>query len=116
MNAPLSREERLREYFRRLGGQPPSQTAEDALERIIVTLDEVEDAYSGIPKSDPPPAMNVLGNRMYPPQADRIIRQRDGSITARTRGHEISIGSNGSIAITNSQTAAVEFQQAGTGN
>ncbi len=116
MSTPLSREERLREYFRRLGGQPASQTAEEALNRIVRTLDEVEDAHSGIPKSEPPPPMNMSDGRMYPPQADRIIRNRDGTITTRTRGHDIFIGSNGSITIRNRQTGQIEFQQPSGGD
>jgi hypothetical protein len=53
VSTPLSREERLREFFKRLGEQAPSRTAEEALQRVVRTLDEVEDAYSGVPKSDP---------------------------------------------------------------
>jgi len=116
MSTPLSREERLREYFHRLGGQPASQTAEEALTRIVRTLEEVEDAHSGIPKSEPPPPMNLPDGRMYPPQADRIVRHRDGSITARTRGHDISIGSQGSITIRSRQTGEIEFHQPNAGN
>jgi len=113
---PLARGGRLTEYYNRLRGQPASRTADEALGRVGRTLDEVEDALSGIPKKNPPPPPNMPDGRMYPPQADNIVRHADGSITARTRGHDISIGRDGSITMTNRQTGKVDFQQPGAGN
>lgn len=115
-STPLSREERLKEYFRRLGAQPASHTADESLERIIRTLGEVEDEHSGIPKSDPPPPMNMPDGRMYPPQADQIVRNQDGGVIARTRGHDLAIGGDGSITIRNTKSGKIEFQQRGTGH
>jgi hypothetical protein len=54
--------------------------------------------------------------RMYPPQADNIVRHADGTITARTRGHDILIGRDGSITMTNRRTGQVDFHQPGAGN
>ena len=115
MSSPLSREERLREYFNRLGGQPPSQSAEEALERVIRTLDEVEDAHSGIPKSGTPPPIGQSDGRMYPPLGDRVIRRADGSVTAQTKGHDMLISRDGSITIRNRATGETEFDQTGRG-
>jgi hypothetical protein len=111
--APLTRGQRLGEYFDRLGKQPASRTAEEALGRVGRTLDEVEDALSGIPKKTPPPPPKMPDGRMYPPQADNIIRNPDGSISARTAGHRIEIGADGSITIRNIKTGEIDFHQPG---
>src|ERR1019366_2419672 len=97
----MTRRQRLVEYYNRLRGQPPAKTAEEALERLRGTLTEVEDAYSGIPRSDPPPPAGQSDGRLYPPLDDNVTRLLDGRITARTRGHNIEIGANGSITIAN---------------
>jgi len=68
---------------------------EEALKQICTVLDEVEDAYSGVPKQDPPPPPDMPDGRMYPPQADHIHRRSDGSIGATTRGHVIEITAGG---------------------
>jgi hypothetical protein len=49
--------------------------------------------------------------RMYPPLADNIIRNADGTIIAWTRGHIIEIGADGSLVIRNKRTKAVEFNK-----
>jgi hypothetical protein len=113
--SPLSREERLTKYFHRLGAQRASSTAEEALERVIRTLDEVEDAYSGVSKSEPPPPIGQSDGRMYPPRGDRVILLHCGGIRAQTKGHDIAIGADGGIAITNRATEQIEFQQSGGG-
>ncbi len=109
----MTRPERLAEFYRRLQAQPPSTTAENALARVRDTLDEVEDAFSGIPKSDPPPPPGQLDGRMYPPLDDYIRRLADGGIKARTQGHDIRIGPDGRITIKKRTTGQVEFQQPG---
>jgi len=53
---------------------------------------------------------------MYPPLDDHVTRLPDGGITAQTRGHDIGIGRDGSITITNRMTGQIEFQQPGGGN
>ena len=80
-----------------------------------MTLDEVEDMLSGIPKSDPPPSLGQSDGRMYPPLADRVMLRSDGSIAAQTKGHDIAINRDGSITITNRGTGEIEFHQAGRG-
>jgi len=110
----MNKQQRLVEYYDRLRGQPLSTTAEGALDRLEQTLTEVEDELSGIPRSDPPPPKMPDG-RMYPPLEDNIIRNPDGSISARTKGHNIEIGKDGSITIRDKQTGQIEFQQLGGG-
>jgi len=106
---------RLAEFYKRLGMQATSRTAEEALERICKTLEEVEDLYSGVPKKDPPPLPTMPDGRMYPPLEDRITRHADGSATAETRRHDILLGSDGGITIKNRRTGKIEFQQPGGG-
>ena len=113
---PLSRSQRLAECFKRLGEQPASRRAEEALARLSQTLTDVEDELSGIPRQQPPPPPNVPGGRMYPPQADMIVHHTDGSIVARTRGHDVLIGRDGSITVTNRRTGQLEFHQDGAGD
>jgi hypothetical protein len=43
----MTKQQRLDEYYDRLRGQPPCATAEEALDRVIQTLIEVEDELSG---------------------------------------------------------------------
>jgi hypothetical protein len=109
----MTRQQRLGEFYQRLGGQPPSTTAEDALARIRNTLTEVEDDLSGIPRSDPPPPPGQSDGRMYPPLDDHVTRLPDGSIAAQTRRQQIGISRDGSIRITNRNTGQIEFQQTG---
>ena len=111
----LTRTQRLREYFNHLRQQPASHSAEEALTRLSQTLTQVEDELSGIPKQEPPPPPNRPDGRMYPPQADNVKRLPDGSITARTAGHRIEIGTDGSITIRNIRSGEVDFHQPGTG-
>jgi hypothetical protein len=104
-------QERLDEFFRRLGSTPRANSAEAALEELCTTLEEVEDALSGVPKQVPPPLPSMPDGRMYPPLPDNIIRHADGSITARTRGHVIEAGADGSLRIINKRTKTLELQK-----
>lgn len=103
--------ERLREYFKRLGEQPKAANADEALGQVSRTLNAVEDELSGVVRKDPPPPPNMPDGRMYPPLADNIVRNADGSISARTRGHTINCGADGSITITNRKTGNVDFHK-----
>lgn len=112
---PLTRSQRLAEYFNRLRQQSASCTAEEALVRLSQTLMEVEDELSGIPRQEPPPPPNRPDGRMYPPQADNVRHLPNGNITARTAGHRIEIAMDGSITIWNVRTDEIDFHQAGAG-
>jgi hypothetical protein len=95
---------------------PPATTAEEALARVRDVLNEVENIYSGIPRTDPPPPIGQTDGRLYPPLDDNVKRLADGGIKAQTKGHSIVIGPNGSITIMNGVTGQIEFRQPGGGN
>jgi hypothetical protein len=112
----MTKRQRLLEYYERLRARPSAKAAEEALDRVRNTLTEVEDAFSGIPRSDPPPPIGQSDGRMYPPLDDNVKRLPDGGIIAITLRQNIRIGPDGSITITNWVTGKVEFWQAGGGN
>jgi hypothetical protein len=103
--------ERLDELFRRLRALPRPGTADEALKQLCETLDEVEDAWSGIPKKSPPPLPSNSDGRMYCPLSDFVSRLSDGGILALTRGHRIEIGSDGSLRIISKITGQTEFEK-----
>ena len=105
-----SSQQRLAEVYRRLSVAPRVNSAEDALRMVCVTLEQVEDELSGLPKQTPPPSFNQSDGRMYCPLEDHIQRRDDGSIMAITRGHRIEIGANGTIRILNRFENSVEFE------
>ena len=105
--------ERLEEFFRRLGNLPSASSADEAMAQMAAALEEVEDELSGIPKKTPPPPPNMPDGRMYPPLSDFTMRNPDGSITAKTRGHIIQAGADGSISIRSKRTGAVDFAKRG---
>lgn len=111
----MTRPQRLREFYNRLRGQPPSTTAEEALGRVRNTLTEVEDAHSGVPRSHPPPPPGRPDGRMYPPLDGHVIRHPDGRLTAQARGHDIACGRDGSITFKNRISGRIEFRQPGGG-
>ena len=108
--------ERLAEYYRRLGNLRRARNAEEGMEQVRETLTQVEDDLSGIPKSEPPPPPGKSDGRMYPPMDDFIQRNPDGSMSARTRGHNIEIGADGEITITNRRNSNIDFNKPGAGN
>ncbi len=103
--------ERLREFYSRLGQLPRATSADEALEQICRTLDQVEDDLSGIPKKAPPPPPGTSDGRMYPPQDDSITRHPDGRITATTRRHRLEISADGGMVITRIRTGNEEFRK-----
>lgn len=107
--APLTKPERLKMVFDRLTAAPHAKTAQEAMQQMKSTLDAVEDAYSGIPKN-PNPGLTPDG-RMYPVQPDRMATAADGTITATSRGHITTYGSDGSITVTERTTGAVVYHK-----
>lgn len=103
--------ERLDEVYRRLRGLPRAGSSEDSLRQLCDTLDEVEDAWSGIAKKSPPPPPSSSDGRMYCPMPDFVLRLNDGSIVALTRGHRVEIRSDGSLKIISKITGETEFEK-----
>lgn len=104
---------RVVEFYRRLLAGPPASTAAEALVIIESILRAVEDELSGIPEQVPPPVPPVADVRIYPPQPDMIVRHEDGSLTARTQGHMIDLGADGSMIITRVSTGRCELDKPG---
>ena len=72
--------------------------ADEALGQLNRVMDAVEDACSGVAKSANP--SKGKSPRMYPPRADSISRNADGSITFITAGHTGHITPDGVITWT----------------
>jgi hypothetical protein len=98
-----------------MANAPPPTNAEEGIALVRDSLDQVEDEHSGVPKADPPPPPGQSDGRMYPPRDDFTTRNPDGSISARTRGHDIEVSPQGDITIINRKTGVAEFQKAGAG-
>jgi hypothetical protein len=103
--------ERLKILFGRIANASACSNAQEALELISRLTESVEEELSGMPKIDPPPIEPT--GRMYPPQADYVFPQPDGSILARTRKHRIVCGTDGSITIIHVKTKKVEIAKPG---
>jgi hypothetical protein len=112
-NERIPIDKRLEEYYRRLNEAPKAQSAEEALQIVGDTLNQLEDELSGIPRKNPPPSPNMPDGRMYPPKEDYTKQNPDGSITAKSKAHTVNIGKNGSITIVNRRTKQVEFRKLG---
>lgn len=110
---PISIQERLQEYYRRLSDHPPVSSAPEALMLVINLLNEVEDELSGLPRIDPPPSPSQPDGRMYPPLQDYIEYNPDGSIWARSKAHNIKISADGSIQILNRRSQQIELEKPG---
>ncbi len=107
----LTTRERLQELYRRLGSAPKLSSSEAAFRELCEMLDQVENEFSGIPKSASIPRPSMDDGRMYRPLEDHVARRADGSILALTRGHRIEIASDGSLRIINKVTGQVEFEK-----
>jgi hypothetical protein len=81
------------------------------MEQMNKTLDEIEDAHSGV-KKDPSPPRGPT-DRMYPAQSDSIVHEADGSITASSRNHTTTYGSDGSITVTERSTGTTVYKKSG---
>lgn len=108
---PRSIRERLDELYRRLKWLPRAASADEAFRQLCDTLEEVEDAWSGIAKQTPAPPPSKSDGRMYCPMPDFVSHLDDGSILALTRGHRIEIGADGSLRIISKLTGQVEFEK-----
>jgi hypothetical protein len=104
-------QQRLAEFFQRLVAAPPAATADEAMALVCRLIEAVEDELCPFPRTEPPP-LDFTG-RMYAPQADRMTRQPDGSLTASTRRHRIICGRDGAITIVHMADKSVVFTKPG---
>jgi hypothetical protein len=94
----IGREQRLREFLRRLRAAPAAGSFDEARQLVERTLNAVEDEMSGVPydmdkwKTD---------GRMYPPQDDseRVVTGRPFVRRYRSRRHNTFIATNGALEI-----------------
>ena len=94
----LSKKERLKLFLKQLEVGPPAASADEALELLARTLNEVENKHSGV---EPNPDAWKDDGRMYPPKEDnrRAVPDRPSLRRYRSAKHNTYIGSNGSIRI-----------------
>lgn len=90
--------ERFREFLRRLELATPTASGEGALELIASTLTSVEDELTDILAD---PDRWITDGRMYPPQADsrRDVPVHPQVLRYRSRAHNTFIAANGAIEI-----------------
>lgn len=110
-----SKEERLKEVFRRLSSLPPASTFEEAYRQLCETLDQVEDEMSGLP-NEPESWMTL--DRMFPPQSDRMSSVAECDVKRFDNLRHITyISANGAIEIRSkrrkSQSVDTYFSKAG---
>ena len=97
----LSRQERLNLFITRLEKAEGVSSPRAALKLINNTLDEVEDAFSGVPKNPDAIKMpNINDGRMYGVLDDKYVKvAEDGSLIAKTRRNIITIDKDGGFKI-----------------
>ena len=94
----FSREQRFREFVRRLREAPPSAGFDEARQLLAQTLNAVEDEMSGVPYD---PSRWQSDGRMYPPQDDseRAVSGYPEVRRYRSRRHNTFIAMNGALEI-----------------
>jgi len=106
----LSKGQRLQIFFDRLRTLKPASTADAARRKIDDTLVAVEDEFSDVPASHPPPATD--DGRMYPALPDRT-RNLGDILAMDHRRHVTYLGRNGAILIISRSDGKVLAQVAG---
>lgn len=94
----VGKEQRLREFIRRLRIAPPAASFDEARRLLEQTLNAVEDEMSGVSFD---PAKWQSDGRMYPPQDDseRSVPGYPSVRRYRSRRHNTFIGTNGAVEI-----------------
>ena len=105
--ASLTKRERLAIVFERLRTGPRASSADEARVLLDSTLVAVEDEFSGIPATVPPPA--GVGERMYPALPDRThpLTGRADVIVMEHRHQSTYLRDNGAILIVESRDGKV---------
>ncbi len=93
----MTKGERLGLFNRRLLDARGASSADDAFKLLGRTMDDVEDAFSGVARARNP-GLKYDG-RMYPPRADYTTRLPNGGLESITKGNVVRIGPDGSIRI-----------------
>lgn len=108
----LPRDERLKEFFRRLVAAPPAFDHDEAFRQVADVLNRVEDELTSIP-FDPNSPLN--DGRMYPPRPDskKAMPGRTDVTRYRSKGHSTLIGDNGAIQIIVGSSGPVIFEKPG---
>src|SRR5260221_7706611 len=95
--AEQSKQERFKLFLDMLGKVPVVSSYDDAFKQLVDTLNRVEDEFSGVPCN---PDNWRTDGRMYPPQADKIVRIEGTTVTRLTsKGNLTYIDDNGAIQI-----------------
>jgi hypothetical protein len=94
----VGKEQRLREFLRRLHDSPRASSFDEARQLVEKTLNAVEDEMSDVPFN---PANWQSDGRMYPPQDDseRPVPGHPSLRRYRSRRHNTFIGTNGALEI-----------------
>jgi hypothetical protein len=108
----LSKQERLKVFFKRLASAAAAETADDALALLTGILNCVEDEFSGVPFKPEPWSDD---GRMYAPTGknERSSVDRPWLRRFRSAKHITLIGMNGAIRIED-LTGTALFEKAGS--
>lgn len=105
-----TKDERLAEFFRRLGEAPSVGSAAEAIQLLARTLNDLEDEMTDIPADTTTWATD---GRMYPIQEDNWRDEPNGNQRGRSRSHNTFIGRNGAIEIRLVSSGALVFSKPG---
>jgi hypothetical protein len=96
--SPLSKGERLAVFFQRLQGREPAASHSEAMALLVVTLNAVEDEFSGVAYNPEEPGTD---GRMYPPnERFRYTKwERPGVSCYRQVAHATFVADNGAVEI-----------------
>jgi len=108
----LGKKERLAEFVRRMIAAPRVSSAEEAMELLSDTLNQVEDELTAIPFA---PDRWRDDGRIYPPQSDsaRAVPGRPDVTRYRHVNHDTFIGANGAIRIVECDTGGIVLEKRG---
>jgi RHS repeat-associated protein len=108
----LSKAERLAVFHTKLGKAASVGSQAEAIKLINKTLDEVEDAYSGVAKAEGIP--NRDDGRMYGILDDKYVETLpDGTKIAKTKGNRIVLSKDGGFEIQSKDGSKIYFKKAG---
>lgn len=96
-----SKRERLAEFLHRLQAAPPAASAEEALDLVNRTLNEVEDELSGIPRVPDAATRLHTGGRMYGPDPAFASswKERSDLVRYAHTEHDTLVQANGAFLI-----------------